>query len=172
MPLSACPQWLACFGLWMSPLCSLVLCLSISDFPPFFFFFFSSPLSLLYLFAFYSSSSPQQCLMTQLRFMASHTERLSRIWPVTTGKTNSSQNPLHFSPPIPIILSNLFNNSDHLFPHYWILKFLPELDPLLTPMLCVLYAEQRACKNTNALHNGLWICHHLHESNKSQGVCI
>lgn len=106
-------------------------CLSVT-FPPLF-FFSSSPLSLLSLLAFYSSSSPQQCLMTQLRFMAPHTERLSRIWPVTTGKTNGSQNPLHFSPPILIILSNLLNNSDQLFPHYWILQFQAELDPLLSP---------------------------------------
>lgn len=66
----------------------------------------------------YSSSSPQQCLMTQLRFMVSHTERLSRIWPVTTGKTNGSQKPLHFfSPTIPLTLSNLPNNSEKLLPH-------------------------------------------------------
>lgn len=85
---------------------------------PLFFFFFSSSLSLLHLFAFYSSSSPQQCLMTQLRFMVSHTERLSRIWPVTTGKTNGSQKPLHFfSPTIPLTLSNLPNNSEKLLPH-------------------------------------------------------
>lgn len=61
-----------------------------------------------------------------------HTERLSRIWPVTTGKTNGSQSPLHFPPAVPIILSNLLNNSGQLFPHYWILQFWAELDPRLS----------------------------------------